>query len=140
MSAWRREALILLPEYREMIEGAGSPMALWVDLRPEFDRTMANLEPELARRFLRYAAWCISPAAGRLPSDTSTAVACAFYEHLPEKQSYWPYFREWFSRPEFENLLPVFGYHMNPQQLEEFKRFVNAAFVQRKLPTQTMKR
>lgn len=44
MSAWRREALILLPEYREMIEGASSPMALWVDLRPEFDRTMAHLE------------------------------------------------------------------------------------------------
>ena len=128
MSAWRRQALTLLPEYREIIEGADSPMAMWIDLHFEFGRAMANPESELVNRFLRYAAWCISPAAGQLPSDTSTAVACAFYEHLPQERSYWSYFPKWFSPPEFESLLPVFSYHVSAQQLEELKKsFANAA-------------
>ncbi|MDD5707844.1 MAG: hypothetical protein PHR35_18145 [Kiritimatiellae bacterium] len=128
MSAWRRQALSLLPEYRAIIQAADNPMALWIELHLEFDRAMAHPESELVARFIRFAAWCISPAAGPLPNDTSTAVACAFYEHLPEKQSYWPYFRKWFSRSEFEGLLPVFSYHTSPQQLESLKKsFANAA-------------
>lgn len=128
MSAWKRQALTLLPEHREIIEAAESPMALWIDLHLEFDRAMANPESELIKRFLRYAAWCISSAAGKLPSDTSTAVVCAFYEHLPQKQSNWPHFRKWFSRSEFDSLLPIFSYHISAQQLEALKKsFANAA-------------
>jgi hypothetical protein len=123
MSAWRRQALQLLPEYRETIEEADNPMAMWIDLHLAFDDAMAQKKSELASRVLRYAAWCISTDSGPLPNDISTAVACAFYEHLPEEREYWPHFPKWFGRSQFEQLLPIFGYHLSPGELEELKQF-----------------
>lgn len=122
MSAWRRQALSHLPECKSVIESADGPMALWIELRLEFDRAMRESNLALANRLLQFAAWCISEESGKLPNDTSTAVACAFYEHLPETREYWPHFSKWFSRPQFEMLLPIFGYHLSKDDLGDLKK------------------
>jgi hypothetical protein len=121
MSAWRRQALTLLPEYRHIIDSAENPMALWIELLMEFRDAMRGRESEKVARFMKLAAWCVSEDAGHLPNDTSTAAAVAFYEHLPENREYWPHFSQWFSPREFEDLLSVFAYHLNPDELEELK-------------------
>jgi hypothetical protein len=122
MSAWRRQAITFLPEHKQLAETTDNPMALWIELRHEFDAAMDRKDWKLAGRFLQYAAWCCSPQSGPLPNDTSTAAALAFYEHLPQRRDYWPHFPKWFSKPEFEDLIPVFAYHLEADQLEELKR------------------
>ena len=122
MSAWRRKALDLLPEHRELVETAESPMSLWIELRFLFEQAVDRGEWGRVSRFLQLAAWCVSEESGSLPNDTSTAAAVAFYEHLPEKRTHWQYFPRWFSRREFEDLLSVFAYHLDQDELKELKQ------------------
>ena len=101
-------------------------MALWIELHLEFERAFRRNDTLLLNRILRYAAWCISEQSGPLPNDTSTAVTCAFYEHLPTYKDFWPHFRKWLSPSEFATLMPIFAYHTSPGELEQLK----AAYVQ----------
>ena len=79
MSAWRRQALDQLPECRRIAEAAENPMALWIELSGACEDAYARQDEDLIRRFYEYARWC-----WKSPSDdVRTAVACAFYEHLP---------------------------------------------------------
>jgi hypothetical protein len=122
MSAWRREALSHLPEFRQVIEASDGPMALWIELHLEFDRAVEGSNVNLQSRILKFAAWCISADAGPLPNDISTAAAVAFYEHLPQRRENWEHFRMWLSPREFESLLPVFAYHLSGGELAELKQ------------------
>lgn len=122
MSAWRRQALALLPEFRAIVESAESPMAMWIELHLQFDRAMDAGDLSRVDRLLRFAAWCVSELSGTLPNDTSTAVAVAFYEHLPQRREYWQHFPKWFPRSKFQDLLPVFSYHLSEKEVAELKR------------------
>ncbi len=97
-------------------------MSLWMELRLRFDELMKKGDSGPVNQILRFAAWCISPESGRLPNDTSTAVAVAFYEHLPQNRDYWRYFPQWFPKREFNELLAVFGYHLNQQDIYELSK------------------
>ena len=68
-----------------------------------------------------YAFWCESSAAGPLPSDTSTAVYCAFFENLGTRKELWGRFRSWFSRTQFEEIYPSFGYFLSEEEMKEVK-------------------
>ena len=119
MSAWRRKAIEFLPECRRKIEIADSPMALWVDLYLEFEDAVRDGKESLQRRFLKYAAWCISPAAGPSPTDASTAAVCAFYESIGGDKAMWRLFRKWFSRREFLDIRETFAYHLSADEYEQ---------------------
>jgi hypothetical protein len=123
MSTWRRKAIEYLPEHRETINRARTPMAMWIELHLRFEDAVAGGDQHMVKRFLRYADWCMSEEAGRLPSETSTAAACAFYEHLPQRREYWSFFRSWFSHKQFTDLIPVFGYHLSPADVADLKKF-----------------
>lgn len=127
MSTWRRKAIEHLPEYRKIIDCAQTPMAMWIELHLRFEDAVAAGDQPMIRRFLQYADWCMSEEAGRLPSETSTAAACAFYEHLPQRREYWPFFRSWFSQKQFAQLIPVFGYHLGPVDVADLKKFYSGA-------------
>jgi hypothetical protein len=119
VSAWRRKAIELLPEQRPTIEKADSPMALWIDLFVHFVRVAPGAEDSTLRPILIYAFWCLSPAAGALPSDASTAAWCAFFENLAPHKELWSRFRSWFSQPQFEQIAPAFGYFLSEEEQKE---------------------
>ena len=96
-------------------------MALWIELHLEFEWAFRRNDALLVKRILSYASWCISEQSGPLPNDTSTAVACAFYEHLPSCKDFWPHFRKWLSPSEFAALIPIFAYHASAAELEQLK-------------------
>ena len=122
MSAWRREALERLPEYRSVIEKATGPMALWIELWCHFERAVEKNDNSLVERTLRFAAWCSSEQAGPLPNETSTAAHLAFYEHLPTRRDFWPHMSKWFFPHEFAALLPTFAYHVSEDELADLKK------------------
>ena len=122
MSAWRRQAIQVLPEFESRIASTDNPMALWIDLAGEFDRAFRAGNDQLLARLLRFAGWCVSDNSGPLPNDTSTAAACAFYEHLPANRDYWPHFRKWFFPHEFARLLPIFKYHLSADEVAQLEK------------------
>jgi hypothetical protein len=98
-------------------------MGLWIDLHLEFETALDLPNLELVHRILQFAAWCRSDESGPLPNDTSTAAACAFYEHLPDRRQDWRYFRAWFVPHEFEGLVPIFSYHLSENELAQLKDY-----------------
>src|ERR1700679_1799256 len=82
MSAWRRVALEMLPEYKENIAHAENPMGLWVEIGFHFQDAFGASDDDLVRRFFRYAEWCLDTAKQET-TDAPTAAWCAFYEHVP---------------------------------------------------------
>jgi hypothetical protein len=117
MSAWKREALKTLPECRAVIERAANPMALWIELHGACEDAYADHNEDLIRRFYGYARW--SWQAG---GDVQSAVACAFYEHLPLS----PITREdmprRFGRHAFLELREAFCFHLPPSERLRFQQ------------------
>lgn len=118
MSAWRREALQRLPECRKVIESADNPMALWIELLGECEDACRKQAEDLIRRFYDFARWCWqSPSA-----DVRTAVACAFYEHLPTTPVLRRDMPRRLGRAAFTELREVFRYHLSPDEAAAFER------------------
>lgn len=122
MSTWRRKAVEILPELRKKIEFAENPISLWIELRLEFDQYANKGCWDDCLRILKFASWCISDESGRLPNDTSTAVGVGFYEHLAENRDWWTRFNSWFTREQFQMLLPAFSYHLSVDDVEKLKK------------------
>ena len=97
-------------------------MSLWIELLSMFDNAVQNKDNDLTKRMLQYASWCFSRNEEKASGDVVNAVACAFYEHLPQRENYRPLLSSWFFPHEFENLLPVFCYHLSEQELDELKK------------------
>ncbi len=117
MSTWRRKAIEAVPELKGKLEKVASQMEAWIEIRMYFEGIRVEEESNKIRDILNYAQWCMSEEAGKLPNDSSTAVCCAFYEHLPENQNNWGYFKKWFTPKEFETLKGVFSYHIKEEEL-----------------------
>ena len=118
MSAWRKQALEKLPEYRRLIEAADNPMALWIELLGECQDASRNQAEDLICRFYEFARCCWqSPSA-----DVRTAVACAFYEHLPTTPELRRDMPRRFGRAAFIELREVFQYHLSPDESAAFER------------------
>jgi hypothetical protein len=118
MSAWRRQALEQLPECRPIVEAAKNPMAMWIELLGECEDAYKTQNEDLIRRFYEFAHWC-----WKSPSDdVRTAVACAFYEHLPTTQVLKRDMPRRFGRAAFSELREVFRYHLSPDEAAAFER------------------
>ncbi|MGZ8939277.1 MAG: DUF7674 family protein [Limisphaerales bacterium] len=118
MSAWRREAIERLPECRRIAEEAENPMALWIELLSACEEAYANNNEDLIRRFYEFARWC-----WKSPSDeVRSAVACAFYEHLPTRPAMRRDMPRRVGRAAFAELREVFGYHLSPEEAAAFEQ------------------
>ena len=64
-------------------------MLLWIDLEIAFEELYQKakkgerLDDDSVARFYKYAKWCLTTAStGHGPTDVSSAVCCAFFEHI----------------------------------------------------------
>lgn len=124
MSAWRREALKLMPDCQTLIQRADSPMALWIDLHLKFEDAFRDASSAELNAILKYAEWCISQESGALPNDSSTAAVCAFYEHLPARKEFWPHMGNWLGMARLNELRNAFRYHLSEKEAKEFEAAV----------------
>lgn len=124
MSTWRRIALETLPELRQTIERADSPMVLWIELHWALERAYCLQPPDDDRiaRLYRYAEWSWdSPNA-----DARSAVACAFYEHIPQNGTIARDLSRWMTTERFRQLEEVFRYFLSEEQFQKFRtRFLD---------------
>ena len=118
MSAWRREALKNLPEYRQVVEASENPMALWIELLGECDAAYGKQNEDLIRRFYIFAWWCWHSQN----DDVVNAVACAFYEHLPTTPVLRKDMPRRFGRAAFKELRDVFCCHLSSEEAAAFER------------------
>jgi hypothetical protein len=93
-------------------------MALWIELQLELSRAYELQQEGLIARLYEYAWWCWKATS----ADVRTAVAFAFYEHLPTN----PTTREDLPRrlgpSAFAELRDVFRYHLLPDEIDAFER------------------
>jgi hypothetical protein len=122
MTAWRRVALDFLPELRDRIEHADSPMRLWGDILLRFEDAFRAGNGDLTSRFFRYAEWSLATAQ-REPTDASTAAWCAFYEHLPRVSGLAGELHRFLPRHQFLRVQRAFRHHLTEA---EFARFCDA--------------
>jgi hypothetical protein len=123
MSAWRRVALEKLPELKRTIEEASNPMALWIEIRLRFEDAFDRGDKSFVGRALEYGKWSWRVIDGEAP----TAVACAFFEHLPEHEGMRQEIPRWFTRGEFEELKGVFTYHAGKEVVAQLERAFSRA-------------
>jgi hypothetical protein len=105
---------------RKVIEETENPMALWIELRFQLGNHYSE-EPrdDVISRFYQYAKWCFFDSKS---SDVVNAVACAFYEHIPEDKILRDDLHRWLSVSDFTALKDVFQYLKHPSQFHEFKK------------------
>jgi hypothetical protein len=83
-------------------------MALWIDLLGECQAAYEKKDEHLIRRFYEFARWCWQSPS----TDVRTAVACAFYEHLPTTPVLRRDMPRRFGRAAFAELREIFSYHL----------------------------
>jgi hypothetical protein len=125
MSAWKRVAIGKLPEYRDIIQSAESPMSLWIELMYFFEKLYDApvQDKDKIKKFYEYAEWCLlSPGRGQYSSDAGTAALLAFYEHLPKISRIREDLPNWISYNLFKQLKPVFRYHHSEKIVDSIER------------------
>ena len=118
MSKWRRLALEQMPSLHRVVSEADNPMAMWIELRLSLDHAYEEQPKDEAviQQIYGYAHWSFF-ASGN--ADLATAVACAFYEHLPFEEATRQDLPKRFTVAEFEALRGVFVYHLGEKGLRQ---------------------
>ena len=121
MSRWRSAAIERLPEFRQVIAEADNVMSLWLELRLAFEEAYRDpRNDDLIARIYSYADWCRSaPRNSDASRDPLTAVAVAFYEHIPETKAAREDMPRWFEYDEIANCRTVFAYQIGDEAFEE---------------------
>ena len=127
MSAWRRVALELLPEYRHAIAKAESPMGLWVEIDHHFRDAFGAGNDDLVRRFFNYAAWCLDTAKQET-TDASTAAWCAFYEHIPRVAGLSAQLHRFMPRDRFMQVRDAFRYHTGAEEFDLLQKAILSSY------------
>ena len=98
-------------------------MALWIELRLEFETAFRENNADKVNRILKYARWSWNTRN----EDAVVAVNCAFFEHLPEDEKMREKIPQWFSRLEFDQLRDVFTYHAGAETVAAIeKRYLDS--------------
>jgi hypothetical protein len=139
MARWRSAAVERFPELRGTIASAESVMSLWIELHLMFDdayREPRNDDP--IARIYSYADWCLSaPRREDAGHDPLTAVAVAFYEHIPQSKAAREDMPRWFSYDDVAKSRSIFAYHIGDESFEELLDYMKRnqnRLVRRPLP------
>lgn len=118
MSAWRRKALEYLPSCRNTIQHADSASFLWCELSCDFRNAVKKNDQTFVDGTLKYLRWCTGNTASK---EIQQAVYCGFLEDISHDKSYWPYFKDWFSKAEFEQYKGSFSYSLSENDLKSLE-------------------
>jgi hypothetical protein len=115
---WRRLALEQMPSLHQIISEADGPMMMWIELRLALYLAYDQQPRDemVISQVYGYARWCFFGSGN---PALVTAVAYAFYEHLPQERETRRDLPKRLSIDEFEQLRGVFEYHLGEAGLKE---------------------
>jgi len=135
MSAWRREAIARLPEFRQIIEAADRVVFAWTELTVQFERLYSEdvLNRDLISRFYAFARWCVqNPSTGTTAEhDPATAAVVAFYEDVSRCERARSELVSFITAEEFRNLQSAFRYHLSEAEFKELQEQFAARYGRR---------
>jgi len=119
MSAWRREAIRLLPEHATEIRKAENPYDLWISILMWFNAAYNAADPgRIVKRIYEYLWWTRrQPRQSSADSDLYTAAACCFVEHIPDHPKARLDMPRWWTRASVLEHADVFRYWLGDDGL-----------------------
>ena len=91
----------LVPGCGDKIRMSTNAMNCWINLLDSWDEV-----DELVRdQIMNYAKWCYTQGG-----DVTSAVGCAFIEHVVESKKNWKTFKRYFSNDDIKNLKYLWDY------------------------------
>ena len=121
MSTWRKKAIELLPEQKQVIERSESPTDLWIELYNIFQECIINDNKELIKRIIMLAVWSTSEQAGEASNETHQAVYCGFLEDITQNKKNFPLFKQWFNTAQYEKYKGSFMYALDEKEYKELE-------------------
>ena len=101
MRTWMKVGLEVAPQCGEVIRLAPNAMSAWIALNdcwPDLDAIGRDA-------LMRYSRWCLDQCGA-----VSTAVQCAFIEHVTEDEANWSVFRQHYKPADIMALMPLWAY------------------------------
>lgn len=115
MVDWREKAEEMLPELKEHIKSAETPMGLWIEIRLAFEKAYRLPHNEsFIRRTYQFASWSMMQPEGEgedAGKHLPTCAAVCFYEHLPVFKPARDDLSRWMTRQQVLNMKSIFLYH-----------------------------
>jgi hypothetical protein len=137
MARWRAKAIELLPEMRNEIQAAETPMGLWIEVCAEFALAYKD-EPrndDFIRHVYSYANWCRQqPRSDEASRDLFTCVVVCFYEHVAKLKASRQDMHRWFTKQEVDENRDVLGYLLDPDEFDEMLELFDLKPVKSKHP------
>jgi len=120
MSAWKRKALEMLPEFRGEFEETPNVMSLCIQLHEKLVDAYSHkpLDDDRVRRIYEYARWCLEESRN---GDVVTAIVVAYFEHLPANRDVRDDLHRWISLKMFQGLEQPFRYHLSESKWAKFR-------------------
>jgi|GEM_PF-1368715 len=146
MSAWRREAIRLLPELKKEAIAADEAGMFFIDLRCAFEQAhrATPQDDDFIQRCYDYARWCVEQgdtanhrdASGRLmasSNDLMTMIAVHFWEHLFDQRTIREALPRFVTRDELWGWRDFLIYRNGREGFEKYlQEFVDAPKILRK--------
>ena len=109
MSTWKRKAIEIAPEKRTDLESVNSPSVVWLYLWPVFEEAVEKNQIKKIKSIISYAFWCLNAKWNSNNGEQIILGGRDFFWWLGTRKKYWQYFKDWFSKSEFEqvNMLMV---------------------------------
>ena len=121
MSKWRKKALELIPEERQLIKSSESVGDLWCELSSVFDKSIKTNNNILIKNIIKYVTWCTSEEAGDTSSNTHQSVTCGFLEDITRNKKHFPLFKQWFNAAQFEKYKGSFMYALGEKSFKDLE-------------------
>jgi hypothetical protein len=124
VSAWRRKAIEMFPEWRQELEDGEefSPYAVWFEVLPRAREAHREGDTELLRRIYGYAEWSL-----RQSGELRNAAGVTFYEHLFDEPWMRPLVVPWLSRSVIEEVRQLWEARLAPAEMREVEKLIKTA-------------
>ncbi|MCX7009273.1 MAG: hypothetical protein NTY53_18845 [Kiritimatiellaeota bacterium] len=106
---------------RMVIRQSSNSMACWIELESLWPEATTSTQ----KNIMEYSHWCWNQGG-----DVATAAACAFIEHVTEREENWPLFLQWYDDNAIRALMPLWQYNYRDQA----DAFMNRLLAARRQP------
>lgn len=125
MSAWRRNAIKLFPEYKTFLNSKDENLAQFLlEVGSDFDKAIETQDELFLSKMFSYAEWCLRNCG----EDVENQLISYFYKDVfLFKQKEWEYLLRWVSPWVFSKISWYLEAKLPPERLVQAKRVLGSS-------------